>query len=258
MTWDQPALVGVKVIDATSGAAGQFCGRLFADYGAEVILVERPEGAATRAEGPFDETGSLLFRHLNQGKAGFTRRPGDAASDPDLDRLIRDADVVLVDAGDAIRDRAGDRIVCCISDFGEQGPYRSWRGGEIVHQALSGVMFTTGAQDSEPLYGVGRRTAYACGATAYISCLAALIWRDRTGEAQAVEAITAEAAAAMAQNLVTQYSYSRTYASRRQYPGMLAQLRCRDGWLVLFALRGWPAICRIFGIPDIAKEPRFD
>ena len=257
MAWDLPALAGLKVIDATSTAAGQFCGRLFADYGAEVVLVEPADGSATRAEGPFDEAGSLLFRHLNQGKTGFTRQRGDAQADPDLNRLIRDADIVLVDAGDAISDRAGDRIVCRISDFGEQGPYRSWRGGEIVHQALSGVMFTTGAQDREPLYGVGRRTAYACGATAYISCLAALIWRDRTGESQAVEAITAEVTAAMAQNLVTQYSYSRTYASRRQYPGMLAQLKCRDGWLVLFALRGWPAICRIFGVPQVAEDPRF-
>jgi crotonobetainyl-CoA:carnitine CoA-transferase CaiB-like acyl-CoA transferase len=156
-----------------------------------------------------------------------------------------------------IADRAGDRIVCRVSDFGERGPYAGWRGAEIVHQALSGVMFTTGAQDREPLYGVGHRTAYACGATAYISCLAALIWRDRTGESQAVEAITAEATAAMGQNLVTQYAYTRSYPSRRQYPGMLAQLMCRDGWLVLFALRGWPAICRIFGSPELAEDPRF-
>jgi crotonobetainyl-CoA:carnitine CoA-transferase CaiB-like acyl-CoA transferase len=257
MAWDQPALAGVKVIDATSTAAGQFCGRLFADYGAEVILVERPDGTATRLEGPFDDEGSLLFRHLNQGKAGFTWRQGDAASDLDLDRLLREAAIVLVDAADPIVAKAEDKIVCRTSDFGEQGPCRGWRGGEIVHQALSGVMFTTGAQNREPLYGVGRRTAYACGATAYISCLAALIWRDRTGESQAVEAITAEVTAAMAQNLVTQYSYSRTYASRRQYPGMLAQLKCRDGWLVLFALRGWPAICRIFDSPHLAEDPRF-
>jgi len=257
MAWDQPALAGVKVIDATSTAAGQFCGRLLADYGAEVILVERADGAATRREGPFDGEDSLLFRHLNQGKAGFTSRHGDAASDRDLGQLLREADIVLADAGDPIAAQAGDRIVCRVSDFGEHGPYRHWRGGEIVHQALSGVMFTTGAQDREPLYGVGRRTAYACGTTAYISCLAALIWRDRTGESQAVEAITAEATAAMAQNLVTQYAYSRTYASRRQYPGMLAQLMCRDGWLVLFALRGWPAICRIFGVPEVAEDPRF-
>src|ERR1700735_5076081 len=38
---------------------------------------------------------------------------------------------------------------------------------------------------------------------------------------------------------------------------MLAQLKCRDGWLVLFALRGWPAICRIFGSPELAEDPRF-
>ncbi len=258
MAWDRPALAGIKVIDATSTAAGQFCGRLFADYGAEVILVERADGTATRREGPFDDTGSLLFRHLNQGKAGFTWREGDGASERELDGLLGEADIVLVDAADATAARAEGKIVCRISDFGEHGPYRNWRGGEIVHQALSGVMFTTGAQDREPLYGVGRRTAYACGATAYISCLAALIWRDRTGESQGVEAVTAEATAAMAQNLITQYSYSRTYASRRQYPGMLAQLKCRDGWLVLFALRGWPAICRIFDSPELADDARFN
>ncbi|HLY79758.1 MAG TPA: CoA transferase, partial [Caulobacteraceae bacterium] len=100
MAWDAPALAGVRVVDATSAAAGQFCGRLFADYGAEVILVERPDGAETRREGPCDSAGSLLFRHLNQGKAGFAWRPGDGASDRDLDGLIRDADIVLVDAGD--------------------------------------------------------------------------------------------------------------------------------------------------------------
>lgn len=251
----QPALAGVKVIDATTSAAGQFCGRLFADYGAEVILVETPDGAATRREGPFDEKGSLLFRHLNQGKAGFTC--GRAGDESGLAKLNQPADIVLTDAGDPLALQAENKIVCRISDFGEHRPYQGWRGGELIHQAMSGVMFTTGSQDREPLYGIGRRTAYACGATAYISCLAALIWRDRTGESQSVEAITAEAVAAMAQNLVTQYSYSRTYPSRRQYPGMLAQLKCRDGWLVLFALRGWPAICRIFEVPDVADDPRF-
>ncbi|HEY3797447.1 MAG TPA: CoA transferase [Caulobacteraceae bacterium] len=261
MTSDSPPLAGLRVLDATSDVAGQFCGRLFADYGAEVILAEAAHGAPTRAAWPLDDDGgSFLFQHLNQGKHGH-RLPADPNQAlADLSALAQGADVVLIDRGRgdlrASLDEAR-QIVCVVSDFGEHGPYRDWRGAEIVHQALSGVMFVTGSEDREPLYGVGRRASYACGVTAYISCLAALIWRDRTGEGQAVEAVTAEATAAMAQNLVTQYSYTRSYPNRRLYAGMLAQLQCQDGWLVLFALRGWPAICRIFGIPDAATDPRF-
>jgi len=256
-----PALAGLRVLDATTDVAGQFCGRLFADYGAEVILAESPEGAPTRRAWPLADHGvSFLFKHLNQGKKGH-RLPADQAEVAQaLSALARDADVVLIDRARLDLKSCFDdtrQIVCVVSDFGERGPYRDWQGAEIVHQALSGVMFVTGSEHREPLYGVGRRAAYACGATAYISCLAALIWRDRTGEAQAVEAVTAEATAAMAQNLVTQYSYTRTYPNRRLYAGMLAQLECRDGWLVLFALRGWPAICRVFGVPDAGTDPRF-
>jgi crotonobetainyl-CoA:carnitine CoA-transferase CaiB-like acyl-CoA transferase len=255
------ALAGLRVLDATTDVAGQFCGRLFADYGAEVILAEAAGGAPTRTAWPLDGGGeSFLFKHLNQGKRGhrLPAEPADALAA--LSALAQDADVVLIDSEHVgLRAALDDtrQIVCTLSDFGEHGPYRNWRGAEIVHQALSGVMFVTGSEDREPLYGVGRRASYACGATAYISCLAALIWRDRTGEGQAVEAVTMEATAAMAQNLVTQYSYTRSYPNRRLYAGMLAQLECRDGWLVLFALRGWPAICRIFGIPDAATDVRF-
>ena len=256
-----PALAGLRVLDATTDVAGQFCGRLFADYGAEVILAEAAEGALTRTAWPRAEDAaaeSFLFRHLNQGKSGHRLPADQAEARAALHALGRDADVVLIDHAD-LKSCFDDsrQIVCAISDFGKRGPYRNWRGGEIVHQALSGVMFVTGSEDREPLYGVGRRASYACGVTAYISCLAALLWRDRTGEGQAVEAVTAEATAAMAQNLVTQYSYTRSYPSRRLYAGMLAQLECRDGWLVLFALRGWPAICRVFAIPEMGVDPRF-
>jgi crotonobetainyl-CoA:carnitine CoA-transferase CaiB-like acyl-CoA transferase len=255
------ALAGLRVLDATTDVSGQFCGRLFADYGAEVILAESAGGAPTRTAWPLGDGGdSFLFQHLNQGKKGH-RLPADhALAARDLSVLARDADVVLIDRERAHLKSLFDetrQLVCIVSDFGESGPYRDWRGAEIVHQALSGVMYVTGSEVREPLYGVGRRASYACGATAYISCLAALIWRDRTGEGQAVEAVTAEATAAMAQNLVTQYSYTRTYPSRRFYAGMLAQLECRDGWLVLFALRGWPAICRVFGVPEAGTDPRF-
>lgn len=260
----RPAHHGLKVLDLTGDVAGQFCGRLFADYGAEVILVEPPAGAATRFMGPFASDvappeNSFLFRHLNQGKRGLRLDLADPAAAAELKRLAGAADIVLADPSNERAVEWPDQaIVCRVSDFGVSGPYRHWKGGELVHQALSGVMAVTGAPDREPLYGVGHRASYACGVTAYITCLAALIWRDRTGEGQAVEAVTAEATAAMGQNLVTQYSYSQTYATRKAYPGMLGQMECQDGWLVLFAIRNWPAICEAFGVPEAADDPRFN
>jgi len=255
---------GLRVLDLSGDVAGQFCSRLFADYGADVVLVEPPGGAATRGLGPFASDraapeNSYLFRHLNQGKRSVCldlEAPHDRGT---LARLATDADIVLVSpATEHVLAWPNKSIVCCVSQFGDSGPYRDWTGCELIHQALSGVMYVTGAPDREPLYGIGRRADYACGVTAYIACLSALLWRDRTGEGQAVKAITAEAAAAMQQCVVTQYSYSQSYATRLAYPGMLGQFKCSDGHLVLFAMRNWPAICDAFALPELRDDPRFN
>ena len=69
------ALSGLRVVDASNSVAGQFCGRLFADNGAAVVLVEAPDGSKTRRMGPFAPDGrSTLFAHLNQGKASLAAR----------------------------------------------------------------------------------------------------------------------------------------------------------------------------------------
>src|ERR1700683_369679 len=135
-----PALAGLRVLDATTDVAGQFCGRLFADYGAEVILAESPEGAPTRQAWPLEEgVGAFLFRHLNQGKKGH-RLPDNAADAArTLSALAQGADVVLIDRQRLDLKASCDethQIVCVVCDFGEHGPYRDWRGAEIVHQAL--------------------------------------------------------------------------------------------------------------------------
>src|SRR5580698_878640 len=100
----KPALAGLRVLDATKDVAGQFCGRLFADYGAEVMLAEPAEGSPTRCAWPLEPGGgaeaSFLFRHLNQGKKGC-RLPADVAEAASaLSALAQDADVVLISAGE--------------------------------------------------------------------------------------------------------------------------------------------------------------
>jgi crotonobetainyl-CoA:carnitine CoA-transferase CaiB-like acyl-CoA transferase len=255
----EAALRGLRVLDLSSGVAGQFCGKLLAGYGADCVLVEPPEGTPTRRLGPYvtggtSSTRSALFRHLNQGKASLS---ADVAgrSAPDLagmaDVVIRDDTMTLPFSLPATA------IECVIGDFPRAGRYRDWQGTEMVHQALSGTMFMTGWTDRQPLYGTGHRAYYACGTTAFISVLAALHERERSGLGQQVTATVFEANAAIGQNLVSQYSYNGSYETRRRYPGFLALLECSDYWMVLFAIRHWDQLCAVFGLEHLLNDERF-
>lgn len=259
----QPALRDLRVLDLSNSVAGQYCGRLLADYGADVVLAEPDGGSPVRRLPPLTDAraapeNSLLFWHLNAGKRSVV------VADPlgaDLARtraLCREADVVLVDRRERalLGDDLGDVVVCAFSDFGDSGPYRDWTGGELIQQALSGVMYVTGSDDREPIYGLGRRSSYACGVTAYSTIMAALLVKARGGGAQEVEAVTFEAAAAMSQNLVSQYSFSQSYSDRSVYlgGGMVAQLQVLDGWIIVWVLRNWERICEIFRLPREVAE----
>lgn len=254
-------LDGLVVADLTSSVAGQYAGRMLAMYGATVVLVEPPHGTATRRMPPLSPDGeSFLHRHLNQGKRSIVvDDERDRGANPDvLADLLRRADVVLRDQGSPVPVDLADTIVECeIGDFPVDGPYAGWRGSEMVHQALGGVMAATGSPDREPIYGVGHRSAYAAGTTAYISVVAALHERRSSGRGQRVRTTVFEAVAAMGQNLVSRYSYNRTQEGRGRYAGFLAILRCADAWVVLFALRNWPSLCRVFGREDLIDDPRF-
>ncbi|BCW90840.1 Formyl-CoA:oxalate CoA-transferase [Alphaproteobacteria bacterium SO-S41] len=255
----RPALAGIRVVDLTMSIAGQYCGRLLADYGAEVVLVEPETGSPTRGLWPKTSKrqapeNSLLFRHINTGKRSVI-----VGSD-EVRKLCADADIILVEAPD--RQALGEipgAIVCSVSDFGTTGPYRDWLGGEMIQHALSGVMHTTGAFDREPLYGVGQRSAYAAGVTAFTTVLTALYVRERSGLVQDVETTVSEACAAMGQQVVTQYSFTQTYAVRGKYEGggMMAQIQLKDGWIIMWVQRNWPAICEIFDMREAVNDPRF-
>ncbi len=166
------ALAGLVVMDRSGTIAGQFCGKLFADFGAEVWLdvpTARPDiaaGGKGRAEGALD-------LHLNLGK-----RPGTPPVDPDIILCAPDEDPA------AARARLPGAIAVRITGFGDDGPKARWAAPEIVLQASSGMMISNGTRGREPLYGAGNRASYAAGQAAYIQCLASLRvraknWRRR-------------------------------------------------------------------------------
>ncbi|OZM76866.1 oligopeptide/dipeptide ABC transporter ATP-binding protein [Pseudonocardia sp. MH-G8] len=144
-------------------------------------------------------------------------------------------------------------VECVVTDFPHNGPYARWQADEMVHQALSGYMNATGRAARRPLYGVGHRAYYACGTTAFISVLAALHERRRSGRGQRVRATVFESMAAIGQNFVTQYNYNGTTESRARYTGLLATLKCSDGYIVMFAMRDSAAVCQA-GILELLER----
>jgi crotonobetainyl-CoA:carnitine CoA-transferase CaiB-like acyl-CoA transferase len=92
------ALGGIRVLDLSTGVAGQYCGKLLAGYGADCVLAEPPEGTPTRRMGPYltsgrSSTRSVLFRHLNQGKSSLVHQTGDGR----MQAVAALADVVIRD-----------------------------------------------------------------------------------------------------------------------------------------------------------------
>lgn len=255
------ALTGITVLDLTDSVAGQFCGRLFADNGARVTLVEDVHGSRLR-RGPRSRAGadptSALFTHLNLGKSGVAL---DVASPEGLARvrdLARSADVVVIDQGDLAGHAETEhwgRIRCRITPFGTVPPWSGWRGDELVFQALSGTMNENGVDGREPLYGCGHRASYAAGVIGYVESLALLLGdvSDRL-----VDVCVAEVAASMSYNRVTQFSYNGSTEGLDARTTPRATLRCADGWLNLFlSADRWERTCAGLGMPELVADERF-
>ena len=242
------ALAGLRVIDRSDEVAGQYCGRLMADFGAEVTLVEPEGGTATRRIGPFADGGSLSFLHLNRGKRIGSGAPAGA-------------DVVICGAATdpaALRAENPRQIVAVVSNFGADGPLAGWQGPEIVLQALSGMMNSNGIAGREPLYGLGHRAAYAAGLAGYIAVLAALIGRETTGRGDTVRIDAAETAMAMCFPYLQQYLYNATDRRRGVQDIPAGQVTCRGAWVCLWVYSNrFERLCRALGLEDCLSDPRF-
>ena len=260
----QRPLEGLRVADLSGGIAGQYCGKLFASFGAGVTLVEPPSGSPTRWLPPFKDGGpalerSFFFQHLNQGKQSVVIDLKTPTGRALLRKVSVDADVVIHDESNDPLDDLDERVITCgFREFPREGPYADWSGSEMIHHALGGNMFQTGRLEDPPLYGVGQRAYYAAGTTGYVAAMAAVLERESSGLGQDVGTTVFESTAAMANNLVTHYNYNGSFLTRGRYPGSVAVLECADGWAVIFALRNWRELCAAAGLPELAEDARFE
>ena len=210
-------LTGIRVIELADEQA-EYCGLTLAGLGADVIKVEPPGGNSTRRIGPFyqnreDPERSLFFWQYNRGKRSILL---DLAKSDDRDRLaslVAGADVLLESTPKGELDGYGlgartllqrqpALIVARVTPFGDDGPWAEFKGSDLIHLALGGVMMNCGYDpapggqyDLPPIAPQMWHAYHIAGEQLAFSIIAALLFRWRTGKGQLVSCAVHEAVA---------------------------------------------------------------
>ncbi|MDH4147579.1 MAG: CoA transferase [Acidimicrobiia bacterium] len=265
MAGSAESLGGLTVLELGSGVASGYAGKLLADLGAEVTLLEPPGGSPLRRRPPFvgDRAGradggsepvGAWFVHLAGAKrsivAGEGSEPGGA-----LAELVAGADVVLSEHGspwgDALAAAVGPRQVEVVfSTFGEDGPYAAWRPSDLAVWALGGYLGFTGAPDREPLWLPGSQAALHAGVHGAFAALAALHERHRSGLGQRIEVAELDAVLNAHAWLVS--SWVACGQHLRRQPCDL--IRARDGWVYVMRIAARDELFVLIERPDLLAE----
>jgi len=270
------ALAGLLILDLSEHVSGPYCTKLLADYGAEVIKIEKPElGDVSRTIGPFfndlpDPEKSGLFLFLNGNKKGVTLNLESREGAAIFKRLVEKADILVENfrpglmtslgfAYEALAEVNPSLILTSISYFGQDGPYSHYHGSDIIAQAMGGLMQLTGEPEREPLKLPGSQAEFQAGLNAAVATLVAVYFRDQTGEGQWVDVSVQEAVASILEATIATYSYSGLIRNRMgprhhlQCPSRV--MPCKDGWIHVQTGANWDHFATFLEAPEL-MEPR--
>jgi crotonobetainyl-CoA:carnitine CoA-transferase CaiB-like acyl-CoA transferase len=270
------AVSGVKVLDLSEDIAGSFCARLLADYGADVLKVEPPAGAALRRMGPFFHDDphpekSLFFLVLNLNKKGATLNLATAAGRSILIQLVSQVDVIiesfhpgyLASQGlgyETLEQVNPSLILTSITPFGQYGPYSQYQGEEIVSYAMGMIMSISGIQGREPLKHGGFQAQYEGGLNGAAATAMALFLQENTGQGQHIDVSVTECVASTMMATQTMYPFIGGIQPRRRPKGSMLgnPMPCADGWVIAQTGGGasWEDMAGFFQAPEML-EPRF-
>ena len=272
------ALSGVRVLDLTHHVAGPYCTKLLADFGAEVVKIERPGvGDAARRFGPFagddpHPDKSLLFAYLNTSKKSVTLDLKSPTGRRIFHRLLSETDILIEGFSPRVMptlglrfDRLAERypglVVVSISNFGQTGPYRDYRATDMIEYALGGLMYILGSYDRPPLKHAFRQAQFKAGTNAASAALIAFTHVQMTGEGQQVDVSIQESIASGLRDTTSLYPYSGAIRQREYpYTGEMphSALPTKDGHAVPihFGGVGWEEAADFLGAPEL-KEERF-
>jgi crotonobetainyl-CoA:carnitine CoA-transferase CaiB-like acyl-CoA transferase len=272
----------IRVLDLTRVLAGPWATQMLADFGAEVIKIEKPgEGDDTRGWGPpfiANADGSrgdaAYFLSANRGKSSVAI---DMAK-PEGQKLIRalaaKSDIIIENFKvgglkkygldyESLKAVKPDLVYCSITGFGQNGPFAGRAGYDFMIQGMAGVMSITGEPDGQPMkMGVAFSDIFA-GLHAVIGIVSALYHRERTGEGQHIDIALLDSQVAVLANQALNYLVGGVAPGRlgNAHPNIVPYqtFETKDGHIIMAVGtdRQFTEYCRIIGVPELSADERF-
>lgn len=251
-------LSGIRVIDFGRYIAGPYCGMMLADFGADVIRIDRRGGSEDRYLGPVAASGEGgMFLSINRNKRSVTLSPSKPGGHELIRRLVESADVVIANLPLVVMKKMGidydslnaikpNIILTMVSTFGPDGPYSERVGFDAVAQAMSGSLGLTGFPEN-PIKALVPFEDYGTALHAAFGTMAAIYHREKTGEGQLVDASL----------LATGVTFMTAFLAERHVTGVERGrqgnvaywaapsdvYKTKDGWVVI-ACNGGPMFAR--------------
>ena len=268
-------LEGIRVLDFSANAAGPSCAAVFADYGAEVVKIEKPKvGNDERTYGIRMDDVSLLGAWLNRGKKSITLDLKDSESVELIKKMVLNFDVIIESGRPGVMEKLGlgyetihainpKLVYCSVSAFGQKGPYAKKPGYDVLAQGMSGLMHITGEPDGAPMKSGTTLSDYVGGINAFGSVMAALRYAEKTGIGQHVDIallMTMIYLNGAVEYLNVGIDVNRTgnvHSTLSPY-GLYQGNHGQSIILAVVSPKLWAMFCELMGRPDMIDDPKFN
>jgi len=259
-------LADLVVIEASGDVATRYCGKMFAEHGARVIQVYRPENARLAYGGP---SAAAYAAWLDHGKERADAVPAGLA----VDLVIAGQSPSEVAKAETLTGSlAGAPAMLALTWFGTSGPCANWQGSDAIIQAMAGVAYAIGTAEGPPVLPQGHSPQVVGGATAFIAAMAGLLGRRQGRGARRPDFSSSviEVSIHEAFGCLTEHSGPGAFAGgpatqRRgvnRYGPVYPQtiFPAADGWIGVTALtpQQWQELCALIGMPELAQDPRYE